>query len=528
MNNRLFVLLSTICLFVSVFAIYYIFVNTALAEKYYPKARINGIDYDISEESELESTLKDLILSTLPKTFSYKYEEELYSISTEDLGVKPKKEALVNFGKGTNPQKVISEGFSILLSQGAEIDYDIDPTKILEILPYKFSKNNANHIELVDSKVKNCPTKTLNYEIDKSTLSQEIKDSLKTNQPFELNYLELIKDKNVLNLISYCESFDQLKSELLKQTQIDTDWDQIIQADLINNSLDYSIIDANLLQDLLIKKFSETYENIDKGDVFEKNGKQYILRMPKDGKELNVDQSIENFKDKLKYPDKDVQILAYNILRQTFLDNNLEQIDLTQKLGEGITSMDIYRNGLFNYRIYNSQEPLRALDNYVIEPGEVFSFHNDSGVSNGQVRTGMGVCNSTTTLFRAALHSGLEIVDRSPHTSYIQSYEYGPGYPLNIVEATYFPGPVVDLKFKNDTAFPIVLNVILYRKNDGYQYHTVEVYGSPETPKREVELTDWKTWNVKDSAHFSGSFTRLVKVNGDIIKTDTYKSYYFE
>ena len=528
MNNRLFVLIASICLLVSGFSIYYIFVNTALAEKYYPVARIQGVDFKIQDSKMLDEKLQKLLLAKLPRNLIINYEGQSFSIATEELNIKPDSEILLNYGKGQDPQKIISEGISILLSQGAEIDYEIDLEKIFEILPFKISSNSTDYANRVGDLIYGCSSKTINYNLDKVAFMTKVKASLENDSVLEIKLTDIITDPQTIDLIKYCDIFTKLSEDLTKETGFNTSWEDILETKILNESLTFSIKEPEILQELFIKKFSETYSEKDDGEYFDKNGKRYYYRMPKNGKELSINDSMQNLRLKLASPGSNFQILAFNDIVPEYILLGKEFVDISAKLGEGISRLDIYRDGIINYRIFNSQEPLKALNNFVLEPGQVFSFHKDSGVAFGQVRSGIGVCNSTTTLFRAAIHSGLEIVDRSPHTSYIQSYEYGADYPLNIVEATYFGGPLVDFKFKNDTAYPIALKVTLYRKNDGYQYHTVEVYGSPKEPKREVELTDWKKWGARDSTHFSGSFTRVIKVDGDIIKTDTYKSYYFD
>src|SRR5205085_743367 len=125
----------------------------------------------------------------------------------------------------------------------------------------------------------------------------------------------------------------------------------------------------------------------------------------------------------------------------------------------------------------------------LIAPGQVFSFSKAIGevssftgykqayvIENGKtvLGDGGGVCQVSTTLFRAALNAGLPIVERHPHAYRVQYYEEdsGPG----IDAAVYVPS--VDLKFKNDTGHHILIQAYadvenlrltfdLYGANDG-------------------------------------------------------------
>src|SRR6185369_11000366 len=70
---------------------------------------------------------------------------------------------------------------------------------------------------------------------------------------------------------------------------------------------------------------------------------------------------------------------------------------------------------------------------------------------------GGGVCQVSTTLFRAALNAGLPIVERHAHAYRVHYYEEdsSPG-----VDATVYV-PTVDLKFKNDTGHYILIQSII-------------------------------------------------------------------
>lgn len=100
----------------------------------------------------------------------------------------------------------------------------------------------------------------------------------------------------------------------------------------------------------------------------------------------------------------------------------------------------------------------------VIAPGEVFSAnahlgsqtaaggYKEAGVYvNGKVEKGMagGVCQVTSTLYNAVILAELEVVERSPHSMTV-------GYvPLGRDAAV--AGTYKDLKFKNNTEYPIMI-----------------------------------------------------------------------
>jgi hypothetical protein len=124
------------------------------------------------------------------------------------------------------------------------------------------------------------------------------------------------------------------------------------------------------------------------------------------------------------------------------------------------------------------------LNNTYVASGAVFFFNKVLGKSvntsngwqmaltifeGGELRPapGGGICQVSTTLYRAALNSGFPIVEQRNHSLYVTYYEkYGVGQ-----DATVFPGSQ-DLAFLNDTGGPLLIQSY----NDGDEAY-VNIYG---------------------------------------------------
>jgi vancomycin resistance protein YoaR len=118
-------------------------------------------------------------------------------------------------------------------------------------------------------------------------------------------------------------------------------------------------------------------------------------------------------------------------------------------------------------QIRNATLAARALEGQVIKAGKVFSYNavvsandadNDTGYVPAPVSVegtmvpalGGGVCQTSTTLYNAALLAGLEVLERHPHT-------IAPKYvPPGRDAAVAWPG--VDLRLRNPYAFPVRLS----------------------------------------------------------------------
>ena len=120
-------------------------------------------------------------------------------------------------------------------------------------------------------------------------------------------------------------------------------------------------------------------------------------------------------------------------------------------------------------RAHNIALAASKLHGYVIPPGETFSFLNvlgpithDGGYQASLIifgdqtvpGVGGGVCQVSTTMFRAAFWAGLPIMERNQHSYRVGYYERD-GSPPGFDAAVYDPG--VDLKFVNDSEHPILI-----------------------------------------------------------------------
>ena len=117
-------------------------------------------------------------------------------------------------------------------------------------------------------------------------------------------------------------------------------------------------------------------------------------------------------------------------------------------------------------RTQNITEGARRLDGKVVNDGEEFSliaalepldegyeYEFVIGSTMSVKEPGGGLCQISTTLFRALLDAGLPITERQPHR-YVVGY-YGAG-----LDATIY-GPHPDLRFKNDTGSPITIRAVV-------------------------------------------------------------------
>jgi vancomycin resistance protein YoaR len=118
----------------------------------------------------------------------------------------------------------------------------------------------------------------------------------------------------------------------------------------------------------------------------------------------------------------------------------------------------------------NIRRPAEILDRQVVWPGDTFSWWGslgpvttkegfamggiiEGGKSDHNGAIGGGICSASTTMFQAAANAGLQIVERHPHTYYINRYSRKDA----TVYSNGVPGQGYDMRWRNDTKYPILI-----------------------------------------------------------------------
>lgn len=169
---------------------------------------------------------------------------------------------------------------------------------------------------------------------------------------------------------------------------------------------------------------------------------------------------------------------------------------------EGVGKLSLLARGQSSYALAHGEERefnvrfgLSKYDGVVVPQGAEFNFNQILGwvtyeagwkpalaiFGGGGVRPvpGGGLCQVSTTMYRAVINSGLPVTARKPHSldvSYYHAYGYG-------IDSTVYPPEDINLKFVNDTPGPILIHTIMDEVN---KEAFVEFYGIDDG--REVEL----------------------------------------
>ncbi|HEX9013278.1 MAG TPA: VanW family protein [Anaerolineaceae bacterium] len=183
------------------------------------------------------------------------------------------------------------------------------------------------------------------------------------------------------------------------------------------------------------------------------------------GRSLDVDASIQAIDQKLNQGEHTIPLVFKETAPAVTDTSTAEQLGI-QGLVHTETS---YFYGSAASRVQNITTAAAQFNGVLVAPGEVFSMADtlgDISLDNGYAEAliilgnqtikgvGGGVCQVSTTLFRAAFFSGFPIVERHAHAYRVTYYEKTAGNRIDPnlagLDATVFV-PLVDMKFKNDT-----------------------------------------------------------------------------
>lgn len=300
-----------------------------------------------------------------------------------------------------------------------------------------------------------------------------------------------------------------------------------------------------------INQLAEIINRPAKGQIFEIEGNRVAKFAPsEDGYEIDAEQAISLYASAIQ--DYNELNLALNLpAKITPAPENPNEYGIKELLGEGVSNF----KGSASGRVHNIALGSSRLNGILIPAGKTFYFNKNIGEvsdktgyqtawvikgSRTVLGVGGGVCQISTTVFRAALNSGLPIIERAAHAYRVSYYEYESN--MGFDATVYAPRP--DLIFENDTPAYILITSEVDAKNTRLYFRIygtsdrrkVEVTGpkiayqsrppaplyqeDPSLPKGVIKQVDFAAWGADVSIY------RKVYRNGEVLQDDTFRSIY--
>jgi vancomycin resistance protein YoaR len=273
-----------------------------------------------------------------------------------------------------------------------------------------------------------------------------------------------------------------------------------------------------------------------------------VRESAKNGQQLNLAASLAN----IAAWKGDVRTIPLVVdVQKPRITDDVGALGITTRIARGVSNF----SGSDAARAHNIAVAAGYLDDTVVAPGEVFSFLDSigeistaRGYKDGYVilaeqtvpGVGGGVCQVATTMFRAAMYSGLPIEERNPHAYLVGYYTQG-GYPVGLDAAVFEPG--VDLKFRNETDKYMLIKtaidsgnlyISIYGPDLGYNVDIGDpvITNKTAAPDDEYEVDPTLPPGTKKQVEFAKNgedvaITRTVHgADGKIVRVATFNTHY--
>ena len=497
-----FVLIGIFIIVILVFSVIFSLINIG-NDKIIGKVSIMGIDVSNMTKEQATEVLKEIIHDKMSEELVLKKDDYETSINANQINAQFNTEEAVqkayDIGRSGN---IITNNYNIL----ASIIW-------------------GNNIELQ----MNYEQESLDKKID--DISSKLPDGLVQNSYYiEDDELIIVKGKKGLVIKE-----DELENSVINEMKAVNKKYNILN--IPTQEVEPDAIDIEKIRNEIYKEPQNASVSKDK-----ETGKTQVNTHVNG---VDFDISIEEAK-KIIAEDKEEYVIPLKIIVPDKTLSDLGEEAFPDKLSEYSTIFDSSNRNRSNNLAISAEK----IDGTIIMPGETFSYNQTVGertiaagykeagaYAGGKVvqDVGGGICQTSSTLYNAALLANLEIVDRSNHqflTSYVDASR----------DATVAWGSI-DFQFKNTRTYPIkieasaqngVCEMTIYGIKEDKEYEVViesEVLSYiPFTTKYENDDSLEEGEEVIEQSGYTGCTSeayKILKLNGKVVsKTllskDTY------
>jgi vancomycin resistance protein YoaR len=262
------------------------------------------------------------------------------------------------------------------------------------------------------------------------------------------------------------------------------------------------------------------------------DNKATIFQPSRAGRQLDQAATIVALTDAIAKEAADRTVtLAIKTIQPDVSEDNLNDLGIKELISEGETTFP----GSIAARVNNIKLGAALYNGILIKPGETFSFNKyfiNVDAAHGwapglaiigdkiEPIYGGGICQVSSTMYRAALLAGLPINERTNHAYAIDWYAAPYGVPG--VDATVY-NPGVDLKFTNDTGSYILIQTVLNTKTSDLKF---DFYGT-KTKTGKIRGPFFDSGNNDVTKPSTTTFYRdILDLSGKVIATDPVTTHY--
>lgn len=536
--------------------------NVAFARRVIPGVSVAGINIGGMKFSQAKEILEKRE-KEITNDLKFSFEGKEYQIKGSDIALEYDWDGTVAkaFEIGRTGNILIDTGSKISgIVKGIKIpasyDYDEESLGIkMSIIKGDIDIQSQDSVfTLVDGNI-DITTSSVGRKVIEEKFYESINDSLGildfTDKPIPVTVVEpsiLEKDLEIFRKVVE----DAISKELVL-TYGDKKWvlgkDKIIELIKFEKEGDkVKILMDSYAFDALSKSLSLEINKSPRGKVVSTEGNIVTeFKIIGEGTELNLKQFENDLRYSLLNDRRDVTLVVNTVSGS----GDVDKYGIVALLGEGVSRYE----GSIPSRIHNLTLAAENTNGVLVPPGAVYSMNDAVGpidyqhgfqsayiIKGGRtvLGEGGGVCQTSTTLFRAVLNSGLPIIARYPHAYRVGYYEQD--MPVGFDAAVFQPS--WDFKFKNDTEAYVLVQTSANLEENSL---TFRLYGTPDgriaeisdpvitgqlpppaplyeddpnLPKGVVRQIDYAAWGA------TSTFTRTVRKGDKVLFTDTFTSKY--
>ena len=530
--------------------------NVAYADKIFPNVMISGENYSGLTKEQAFFKLENKIKEIYKNDFSFTYEDDIFKTNILETGT------AIDINKTINSAFYYGHNENILQSI-KEQTVLVNKKKDFQIKIVIDKENFENYIKKELSKIET-PPKNFGYAyadeefiptipesgmiIDRNKMKKDIIKNLSELKNDNIKVELIVKDAEIKedlndraftqanNLLNKKVTFKYNSDKFEVQKEDLASWikfDAISDTDNKNERVLGIMPDSEKIKDYLLTFVvpQVNREPVNAQLEFE-NKKVEVFSLSQEGISVEVEKNkneicenifrTENYKDNLE-KNIEIEIITEKIQPEITIES-IDNMGITALLATGESNF----YGSPKNRIHNITVGASKFHGILIGPEDEFSFNKVLGkvgakqgylpelVIKKGVTTpeyGGGLCQVSTTAFRAAVNTGLEITERKNHAYPVKYYN-----PQG-TDATIYP-PHPDLRFKNNTPAYILIQTRI----EGNKLY-FDFYGSDD--KRKVVLTGPYVYDEKASGAMKATWTQEVydKNGGLEFKKVFYSNY---
>ena len=535
----------------------------AYSGKVYPNSSIAGISVAGKNPQEAFTVLSKYV--SVPPEIILNYQDQIFKIKSSDIKLSYDLSASVQnayeFTRGGDIFNDFEKRIKLFFyPNNFNLVTSFDESMLKKIVSIIAGQISIDSVDPSISKVNGSilvNKGSAGKEVNQDKLISAIINNLAQNRKEEIT----VPVEDVDNTLNDTEAKDyasRAEKFFGKNISLKFEYDSVVLQDsdifkILNPKGGY---DGEAIEDTL-KTVAKTFERDPQNPkfVFE-NGKVTEFEPALDGIKIDTGQFetqlIRKLEDLEVSEEKSIELnVPTNKTPPEITTDKVNNLGINELIGRGTST---YYHSIPG-RVHNISLATSRINGTLVKPGESFSFNTALGdvsaftgyqqayiISGGKtiLGDGGGVCQVSSTLFRALLNSGLPITERQAHAYRVSYYEQGssPGLDATV----YSPSP--DLKFVNDTPGYILIEATADTKNYSLVF---EIYGTsdgrvasitkpvvtgvvappedlyqddPSLPSGTIKQIDYKAWGAKVT------FNYVVTRDGQEIINKTFLSNY--